>query len=525
MGTAAALRIDRTWDGRRARPDEIARLEIEPRGGHLVLRVDAPFHGDPPPASPPGSTEGLWEHEAVEAFLLGRDGEYLEIELGPHGHYLVLRFRGPRKAVARGIPLGYEARIEGDRWRGTAAIPFERLPAGIDRVNAYAVHGSGPGRRHLAAFPVPGDRPDFHRPEAFGPFDAAHGGAGGPLDGARPSGPESAIPRGGVPPRGGQPMIQEIRASRLDPRRFTEERIAEIRAAVGDGTAINALSGGVDSSVVTMLGHLALGRRLRTVFVENGLMREGEARRVRALFRKLGVAVEVVEARDEFFAALRGIADPEEKREAITRTFYREVFGRIVRESGARHLLQGTILTDVDETVAGIKRQHNVFEQLGIDPQEAFGYRILEPLIRLRKDGVRKLGRALGLPAEVFSRIPFPGPALAARVIGEATPERIETVRKATAIVERALSGRRAFQYLAILHQDRVTGMRGGRRDFGLQIEIRCWDSTDARRATPTRLPFAALEKLAAEILRKVPGVVSVTYNVAPKPPSTIEAV
>ena len=320
-------------------------------------------------------------------------------------------------------------------------------------------------------------------------------------------------------------MIQEIRASRLDPGRFTEERAAEIRAAVGDGAAINALSGGVDSSVVTMLGHLALGQRLRTVFVENGLMREGEARRVRALFRKLGVAVEVVDARDEFFAALRGIADPEEKREAITRVFYREVFGRIVRESGARHLLQGTILTDVDETVAGIKRQHNVFEQLGIDPQEAFGYRILEPLIRLRKDGVRKLGRALGLPAELFSRIPFPGPALAARVIGEATPERIETVRKATSLVERALCGRRAFQYLAILHQDRVTGMRRGKRDFGLQIEIRCWDSVDARKARPTRLPFGVLEKLASEILRKVPGVVSVTYNIAPKPPSTIEAV
>ena len=109
------------------------------------------------------------------------------------------------------------------------------------------------------------------------------------------------------------------------------------------------------------------------------------------------------------------------------------MFGRIVRESGAKYLLQGTILTDVDETVAGIKRQHNVFEQLGIDPQKAFGYRILEPLIQLRKDGVRKVGQALGLPAEAFARIPFPGPALSARVIGEVTPERIETVRKATA--------------------------------------------------------------------------------------------
>jgi GMP synthase (glutamine-hydrolysing) len=320
-------------------------------------------------------------------------------------------------------------------------------------------------------------------------------------------------------------MIHEIPAKRLNPGKFIEERVAEIRAAVGEGLAINALSGGVDSSTVTLLGHRALGKRLQTVFIENGLMREGEAKRVVGLFRKLRVPVAVVDARAEFFAALKGITDPEEKREAITQTFYRSVFGRIVKASRARFLLQGTILTDVDETVAGIKRQHNVFAQLGIDPREAFGYGILEPLLPLRKDGVRKLGKALGLPEAAYRRIPFPGPALAARVIGEATPERIETVRKATAVVERHLAGTRAFQYLAILHADRVTGMRGGKREFGLQVEVRCWDSVDARTASPTRLPFAALQALAAEILKKVPGVVSVTYNIAPKPPSTIEAV
>jgi len=320
-------------------------------------------------------------------------------------------------------------------------------------------------------------------------------------------------------------MITEITAQELDPRRFIDEKVRDIQEAVGGGTAINALSGGVDSSTVTMLGHRALGSRLRTVFIDNGLMREGEPARVVALFRDLGVAVDVVDAQAEFFAALAGITDPEEKREAITQTFYRQVFGRLVRESGARFLLQGTILTDVDETVAGIKRQHNVFEQLGIDPQEAFGYRILEPLVQLRKDAVRIAGRALGLPAPLFDRIPFPGPALAARVIGEATPERIATVRRATTIVERLLAGTGAFQYMAILHEDRVTGMRDGRRDFGRQIEVRCWDSVDARVAAPTRLPFELLDTLAAEILREVPGAVSVTYNIAPKPPSTIEAV
>jgi GMP synthase (glutamine-hydrolysing) len=235
--------------------------------------------------------------------------------------------------------------------------------------------------------------------------------------------------------------------------------------------------------------------------------------------------VEIVDASKEFFAALEGISDPEEKREAVTQTFYKNVFGRIVRESSAKHLLQGTILTDVDETVAGIKRQHNVFEQLGINPEEAFGYRIIEPLIQLRKDGVRKVGKALGLPLELFARIPFPGPALAARVIGEVTRERIETVRAATVVVERLLKDRGAFQYMAILHKDRVTGMRDGKRDFGQQIEVRCWDSVDARTATPTQLPFEVLQAIAIEIIREVPGVVSVTYNIAPKPPSTIEAV
>ena len=320
-------------------------------------------------------------------------------------------------------------------------------------------------------------------------------------------------------------MMEEITARELDEERFIETQVRSIQVAVGDGTAINALSGGVDSSTVTMLGHRALGERLRTVFIDNGLMREGEPEQVTGFFRKLGVPVEIVDARDAFFGALSGITDPEEKREAVTQTFYKEVFGRIVRESGAKVLLQGTILTDVDETVAGIKRQHNVFAQLGIDPQKAFGYGIVEPLIQLRKDGVRRVGKALGLPSELFERIPFPGPALAARVIGEATPERIDIVRKATAVVERLLKGTDAFQYMAILHEDRVTGMRDGKRDFGLQIEVRCWDSVDARTATPTRLSFDVLDEIASGILGEVPGVVSVTYNIGTKPPSTIEAI
>ena len=319
--------------------------------------------------------------------------------------------------------------------------------------------------------------------------------------------------------------IAEIKAEGINTKQFIEEKAREISGVVGEGIAINALSGGVDSSAVTMLGHKALGSRLKTYFIENGLMRKAEPKKIADIFKKLGVSVEIVDARKEFFSALKGITDPEEKREAITQTFYKNVFGRLVRDSGAKFLLQGTILTDVDETVAGIKRQHNVFEQLGIDPQEVFGYKIIEPLVQLRKDGVRKVAQALGLPESVYNRMPFPGPALSARVIGEVTPEKVELVRQATAITEEELASTRAFQYMAILHNDRVTGMRDNKRDYGLQIEVRCWDSVDARRASPTKLSYDQLTRLAGRILAEVPGVVSVTYNIATKPPSTMEAV
>jgi len=317
----------------------------------------------------------------------------------------------------------------------------------------------------------------------------------------------------------------EIKAGELNTESFIKEKTREISDLIGNGLAINALSGGVDSSAVTMLGHKALGNRLKTVFIDNGIMREGEPLKIASLFKELGVTVEIIDARDRFFNALKGITDPEEKREAITQSFYKDVFGKLVRDSGAKHLLQGTILTDVDETVAGIKRQHNVFEQLGIDPQETFGYKIIEPLIQLRKDGVRKVAEALGLPGCAYNRIPFPGPALAARVIGEVTKERIKMVRIATSIVEEELSSSEAFQYMAILHQDKVTGMRKGKREFGSQIEIRCWDSIDARTANPTKLPYETLFRLADRMVSTVPGVVSVTYNVTSKPPSTMEAV
>jgi len=185
--------------------------------------------------------------------------------------------------------------------------------------------------------------------------------------------------------------IKEITLQDLKPEQFIEDQKKSINDATAGDIAINALSGGVDSSAVTLLGHKALGDRLKTYFVENGIMRQDEPQRVVSVFEKLGVPVEIIDAKDKFFAALKGLTDPEEKREAITQTFYKDVFGDLVKKSGAKHLLQGTIYTDVEETIAGIKRQHNILSQLGIDTEKEFGYNVVEPLINLRKPGVRKI--------------------------------------------------------------------------------------------------------------------------------------
>ena len=310
----------------------------------------------------------------------------------------------------------------------------------------------------------------------------------------------------------------------MDCRKFVEEQIADIRQTVGDEKVINALSGGVDSSLVTVLGHRALGDRLKTVFVDSALMREGEPQRVVDIFASLDIPVELIDARQEFLSALAGLTDPEEKRQAVTDTFYAKVFSRLVKESGAKFLLHGTILTDIEETVAGIKRQHNILAQLGIDPQAAYGYSVIEPLKTLRKDRVREVCKFLELPAEITRRIPFPGPALATRIVGEVTPQRLETVRTAPAIVEEALADSGAFQYLAVLLNDYATGIRDNKREFGQIIVVRCIESTDARTATATELPWDKLNKI-SERITQINGVNRCLYDLTPKPPATVEYV
>ncbi|MBU4199450.1 MAG: ExsB family transcriptional regulator [Verrucomicrobia bacterium] len=310
----------------------------------------------------------------------------------------------------------------------------------------------------------------------------------------------------------------------MNHKAFIQEQIAEIRKTVGDGIAINALSGGVDSSVVTVLGHRALGRRMKTFFVDNALMRNGEPAQIIKLFSNLKIPVELVDARAEFLKALKGVTDPEKKRQAITDTFYAKVFVKLVKKSKARFLMHGTILTDIEESVAGIKRQHNILSQLGIKPEEAYGYSVLEPLKTLRKDGVREVAAQLGLPKSVAQRMPFPGPALAARIVGAVTEAKLEIVRQATAIVEEELAACDVFQYFAVLLEDRATGIRGGKREFGRIIVVRCVNSVDARTATVTRLPWNKLERIS----RRITGLKNINrcvYDLTPKPPATIEYV
>jgi len=306
-------------------------------------------------------------------------------------------------------------------------------------------------------------------------------------------------------------------------KRFIKEKIKEIKETVGKEKAISVLSGGVDSSVVTVLGYRALGNKLKAVFIDNGLMRENESENVVKTFNRLGIKVAIVDAKDKFFKGLKHKIDPEEKRKAITAVFYGDVFKKIIKKSRIKFLLQGTILTDIEEAVAGIKRQHNVLAQVGVNPEKEYGYQVIEPLSKFRKDEVRKVARALAVPKAITERMPFPGPALAARVIGEVTPEKVGIVRKATSIIEKELKNSGAFQYFPVLMTDKATGIRNNKREFGNIIIIRCVESVDARIAVPTKIPWKLLEKITKKIINEIPQVTRVCYDITPKPPATIE--
>ena len=307
----------------------------------------------------------------------------------------------------------------------------------------------------------------------------------------------------------------------FDPREFVERAVEEIRRTVGDARAVAACSGGVDSTVAAVLARRALGDRLVAVYINDGFRREGEPEWAVSMLQRLGLNVLLVDARREFLEAVRGLRDAEEKRKAFRHTFY-SVLGRVAREVGARYLVQGTIAADVVETVRGVKTQHNVLVQLGLDPR-TYGFEVVEPLRELYKPQVRELARFLGLPPEISERMPFPGPGLLVRIVGEVTEEKLEIVRKATRIVEEEFAGLGAFQAFAAVLEGRATGIVGGERRYGYMVAVRAVRSEDALTAEPLEAPFELLRRVAERITREVPGVVRVLYEVTGKPPATIE--
>jgi len=306
-------------------------------------------------------------------------------------------------------------------------------------------------------------------------------------------------------------------------KKFITEKISEIKEIVGEKKAVVATSGGVDSVTCAFLAHRALGEKLTAVFIDDGLMRQDEPINVSNELANLGVGVKLVAAKEDFFRALKGIEDPEEKRKKFRDTFYR-VLGKVVKENKANYLIQGTIAADVSETERGIKTQHNILEQIGIDPRK-YGFQVIEPLREIYKPEVRDVARELGMPEEIYQRMPFPGPGLATRVVGEVNPERVEIVRKATRIVEEETGELKPFQAFAVLMKDRATGMVGGKRVFGNIIVVRSVESQDAMTATVSRISWEILEKIQKRIIEEIPSVSKVLFDITPKPPSTIEYV
>jgi GMP synthase (glutamine-hydrolysing) len=311
-------------------------------------------------------------------------------------------------------------------------------------------------------------------------------------------------------------------------RAYAEVAVEQIRAQVGDGHAICALSGGVDSAVAALLVHRAVGDQLTCVFVDTGLLREGEPEQVEETFgRHFRVPLVHVKAADRFLERLAGVTDPEDKRKRIGAEFIR-VFEEVAREHrGARFLVQGTLYPDVIEsgsrTAARIKSHHNVGglpEDMDLD--------LVEPLRDLFKDEVRTVGAALGLPEEIVQRQPFPGPGLAVRIVGEVTAENVAMVRGADHIVReeirRAGLERETWQAFCVLLADvRSVGVMGDGRTYQHPVIVRAVTSEDAMTADWARLPLEVLDRIASRIVREVPGVNRVAYDVTSKPPGTIE--
>jgi GMP synthase (glutamine-hydrolysing) len=302
----------------------------------------------------------------------------------------------------------------------------------------------------------------------------------------------------------------------VNTEKFIEKAIEEIKTSVGNEKVVMALSGGVDSSVCAAIAARAIGNRLIPIYIDTGLMRKGETERIKALFGK--IQLQVIDAGDEFLGALKGVTDPEAKRKAIGERFIR-VFEREAKKQGARCLLQGTIYPDRIESEGGIKSHHNV----GGMPLRIEFTKVIEPLRDLYKDEVRAVAGALGLPEEIQHRMPFPGPGLAVRVLGEVTPEKVVVIREANWIVEDELVEKyQPWQCLAALI-GLGTGVKGDNRIHGWIVAIRAVNSRDGMTADPLNIPFDDLVRIGSRITAEIPSVARVVYDITAKPPATIE--
>jgi GMP synthase (glutamine-hydrolysing) len=302
----------------------------------------------------------------------------------------------------------------------------------------------------------------------------------------------------------------------VDADAFVDEAVEEIRDEIGDANAVIALSGGVDSSVAAALAYEAIGDRLTPVYVDTGLMRKGETEAIRETFDYMD-SLRIVDAKDRFLEALAGVTDPEEKRNIIGEQFIRE-FEREAREADADYLVQGTIYPDRIESEGGIKSHHNV----GGLPEAIDFEGIVEPVRDLYKDEVREVARALGLEAVVSERMPFPGPGLAVRVVGEVTEEKLEVAREATHVVEDELEDYEPWQALAAVI-GKATGVKGDNRVHGWVVAVRSVESRDGMTARAQEIDWETLQRIQSRITGQLDNVSRVLYDVTHKPPATIE--
>lgn len=305
----------------------------------------------------------------------------------------------------------------------------------------------------------------------------------------------------------------------LDPGEFIKEAISKIKEDIKDEKAIIALSGGVDSSVCSVLVQEAIGDNLIAIFVNHGLLREGEVEEVTNTFKDR-LNFNYVDASEEFLSALEGVEDPEEKRKIIGKVFI-DVFEREAEKTDAKYLVQGTIAPDWIETEGKIKSHHNLALPSGMILE------IVEPLRELYKDEVREIGLNLDLPKKIVYRQPFPGPGLGVRVVGTLTKEKIDVCRKANKIVSDEIEknglDEDLWQYFAVLTDSRVTGVKGDQRDFGYLVILRVVNSVDAMTAYVPELPWEVIRTISKRITSEISQVTHVALSISDKPPSTIE--